>query len=71
MEGFIFRKGFIEGVHMYLLRDSDVGMDSYKEFICIYGRIHITSSHIYICRDSYEGRDSYKELTRIYGQIHI
>ena len=48
MEGFIFRKGFIEGVHMYLLRDSDVEMDSYKEFICIYGRIHITSSHIYM-----------------------
>ena len=48
MEGFIFRKGFIEGVHMYLLQDSYVGMNSYKEFICVYGRIHIRSSHIYM-----------------------
>ena len=69
MEGFIFRKGFIQGVHMYLWRDS------YKEFTYIYGgihmkgEIHIRSSHlsvegfikgvhIYLWRDSYIERNS-------------
>ena len=35
MEGFSFRKGFIQGFHMYLWRDSYVGKDSYKELTCI------------------------------------
>ena len=31
---------------MYLWRDSYLGRDSYKEFTCIYGGIHIRSSHV-------------------------
>ena len=65
---------------MYLFRDSYVGMDSYKEFICIYGRIHIRSSHIsmegliklvHIClsRNLYVGSDSCKKFICIYGLI--
>ena len=52
LEGLTFRKRFIQGVHMYLWQDSHVARDSYKAFICIYGRIHmnggihIRSSHI-------------------------
>ena len=55
MEGFIFRKGFVQGVQMYLWWDSDVGKDSYKEFKCIYGGIHRVSSYIpmdeFICSE--------------------
>ena len=46
MEGFIFRKGLIQGVHMYLWQDSYVAKDSYKEFTSIYAGIHIGSSYI-------------------------
>ena len=53
MEGFIFAKGLIEGVNMYLLQDSYVEMDSYKEFTCIFGRIHIRSSHVSMTRFIY------------------
>ena len=48
---------------MYLWRDSYVGRDSYKEFICIYegidmqGEIHIRSSHVsmegFICEEAF------------------
>ena len=31
---------------MYLWPDSHVRRDSYKEFTCLYGGIHIRSSHI-------------------------
>ena len=41
MEGLTFRKGFIQGVHIYLWQDSHVGRDSYKAFICIYDRTHM------------------------------
>ena len=70
MEEFVFRKGFIQEVHMYLRRDSYAGKDSYKEFTCIYGGNHIGSSHI-LMEGSYRGRNSYKELTYISGEIHI
>ena len=39
-------EGFIKGVHIYLWSNLYVGSDSYKEFTCIYGGIHIGSSHI-------------------------
>ena len=45
MAGFICREGFIYGVHIYLWRDSYIGRNSYKDFTCIYDRIHIRSSH--------------------------
>ena len=41
MEGFIYRKGFISGVQMYLWRDLYIGRDSYKEVKCVNGEIHI------------------------------
>ena len=31
---------------MYLCLASYIGRDSYKEFTCIYGGVHIRSSHI-------------------------
>ena len=34
-------EGFIEGVHIYLWGVSYEGRNSYKEFTCIYERIHI------------------------------
>ena len=66
MEGFIFRKGFIQGVHMYLWQDSYVGEDSYQMFTYIDAGIDI-----YLWRDSYEKRDAYKEFQCIYDRIHI
>ena len=82
MEGLIFRKGFIQGVHMYLWQDSYVGKDPYKVFTCIYAGIHLGSSHtsiegfisgvlIYLWRDSYIGKNSYEEFTCIYGKIRL
>ena len=65
MEGFIFRKGFIQGVHMYLWQDSYVGEDSYQMFTYIDAGIDI-----YLWWDSYLGRDSYKQFTYMYIGIH-
>ena len=48
MQGFISRERLISGVDMYLWSDSYVKRDSYKEFTCIYGGIHIRSSHAYM-----------------------
>ena len=41
MEVFICTEGFLEGVLMYLWKDSDIWRNFYKEFTCIYGDIHI------------------------------
>ena len=56
-------EGFIKQFHIDLWRDSNVGRDSYKEFICIYegidmqGEIHIRSSHVsmegFICEEAF------------------
>ena len=48
MQVFISRERLISGVDMYLWSDSYVRRDSYKDFICIYGGIHIRSSHVYM-----------------------
>ena len=40
MKSFTFRKGFMQGVHMYLWQDSYVG-GIHKAFIYIYGKIHM------------------------------
>ena len=57
MEEFIFREGFMFGVHMYLWWDSYLGRDSYKEFTCIYVGIHKRTSHRsmerLICREGF------------------
>ena len=41
MARFIFREGFILGVHTYLWWDSYIGRNSYMEFRGTYGGIHI------------------------------
>ena len=57
-------EGFIQGVDIYLWRDSHIGRNSYEEFRCIYGEIHI-SGGIHI-RSSHISMEGFRKGVHIY-----